>query len=64
MAKSISRFNSTRAATYEVIINTLKGLPHTALDAAWGLPGLFALYAIRIVGTKLQQRFPRRSKQK
>ncbi|KIJ17343.1 hypothetical protein PAXINDRAFT_131065 [Paxillus involutus ATCC 200175] len=57
----ITGFN-TRAATYEVIINTLKGLPHTALDAAWGLPGLFALYAIRIVGTKLQQRFPRRSR--
>ncbi|KAG6813355.1 hypothetical protein H0H92_011903 [Tricholoma furcatifolium] len=38
----ITGFN-TRAATYEVIINTLKGLPRTTLDAAWGLTGLFAL---------------------
>ncbi|KIJ14879.1 hypothetical protein PAXINDRAFT_176667 [Paxillus involutus ATCC 200175] len=57
----ITGFN-TRAATYHVIINTLKGLPHTTLDAAWGLSGLVALYAIRMVCTKLQQRFPRRSK--
>jgi sodium-independent sulfate anion transporter 11 len=57
----ISGFN-TRAATYEVIINTLKGLPRTALDAAWGLTGLFALYAIRIACTQLQRRFPRRSR--
>ncbi|KAF9228010.1 sulfate permease [Gyrodon lividus] len=57
----ITGFN-TRAATYEVIINTLKGLPRTTLDAAWGLPGLVALYAIRIACTKLQRRFPRRSR--
>ncbi|KAF8841350.1 sulfate permease [Paxillus ammoniavirescens] len=57
----ITGFN-TRAATYHVIINTLKGLPHTALDAAWGLSGLVALYAIRMGCAKLQQRFPRRSR--
>ncbi|KAG8217441.1 sulfate permease [Butyriboletus roseoflavus] len=54
----ITGFN-TRAPTYEVIINTLKGLPRTARDAAWGLSGLVALYAIRITSTKLQRRFPR-----
>ncbi|KAG1871719.1 sulfate transporter family-domain-containing protein [Suillus subluteus] len=48
----ISGFN-TRAATYEVIINTLKGLPRTALDAAWGLTGLFSLYAISIISRLL-----------
>ena len=51
---------STRAATYKVIINSLKGLPRTQLDAAWGLTGLFGLYVIRyfcIWGTK---KYPRR----
>ncbi|KAH7889777.1 sulfate transporter family-domain-containing protein [Phlebopus sp. FC_14] len=57
----ITGFN-TRAATYEVIINTLKGLPRTTLDAAWGLPGLAALYIIRIACTKLSKRFPQRSR--
>ncbi|ODV97924.1 hypothetical protein PACTADRAFT_36664 [Pachysolen tannophilus NRRL Y-2460] len=36
---------NTRAATYEVIINTLKNLPNTKLDAAFGLVSLFILYA-------------------
>ncbi|KAF8061495.1 sulfate permease [Lyophyllum atratum] len=52
----------TRAATYEVIINTLKGLPRTSLDAAWGLPGLVALYGIRILCDYLGRRFPRRAR--
>ena len=53
---------STRAATFEVIINTLKGLPGTTLDAAWGLVGLFALYAIRMTCNYLGKKYPRRSK--
>ncbi|KAG7446123.1 sulfate permease [Guyanagaster necrorhizus] len=57
----ITGFN-TRAATYEVIINTLKGLPNTKLDAAWGLTGLVALYAIRIICDQLTKRFPRRGR--
>lgn len=57
----ITGFN-TRAATYKVIINTLKGLPITTLDAAWGLTGLFALYAIRIVCDQLSKRYPRRAR--
>ncbi|KAJ7470535.1 sulfate transporter family-domain-containing protein [Mycena latifolia] len=57
----ITGFN-TRAATYLVIIDTLKGLPRTTLDAAWGLPSLVALYAIRIICDRLGKRFPRRSR--
>jgi sodium-independent sulfate anion transporter 11 len=38
---------STRAATYKVIINTLRLLPSTKLDAAFGLTGLFFLYFVR-----------------
>ncbi|PFH52364.1 hypothetical protein AMATHDRAFT_140261 [Amanita thiersii Skay4041] len=53
---------STRAATYQVIINTLRGLPKTKLDAAWGLPGLVALYAIRLICTRLTKRYPRRAR--
>lgn len=51
---------STRAATYKVIINTLKGLPLTTLDAAFGLVGLFFLYAIRYACEYLSKRYPRR----
>ncbi|KAF7304701.1 Sulfate permease [Mycena kentingensis (nom. inval.)] len=57
----ITGFN-TRAATYEVIINTLKGLPHTKLDAAWGLPALVALYAIRYGCEYLGKKYPRRAR--
>jgi sodium-independent sulfate anion transporter 11 len=53
-------FLSTRAAVYEVIINSLKRLPQTKLDAAWGLPGLFALYAIKQFGVWATKRWPRR----
>lgn len=52
----------TRAATYKVIINTLKGLPRTKLDAAFGLTGLFFLYAIRYTCLALERRFPRRAR--
>ncbi|KAF5345275.1 hypothetical protein D9758_008431 [Tetrapyrgos nigripes] len=52
----------TRAATYKVIINTLKGLPRTTLDASFGLTGLFCLYAIRIGCDKLTKRYPKRAR--
>ncbi|KAF5386742.1 hypothetical protein D9615_001825 [Tricholomella constricta] len=52
----------TRAATYKVIINTLKGLPRTKLDAAWGLSGLVALYGVRILCDYLGKRYPRRTR--
>ncbi|KZP24720.1 sulfate permease [Athelia psychrophila] len=57
----ITGFN-TRAATYKVIINTLKGLPGTTRDAAFGLFGLTFLYAVRIACDKLAKRYPRRAR--
>ncbi|KAF7295120.1 Sulfate permease [Mycena indigotica] len=57
----ITGFN-TRGATYLVIINTLKGLPRTKLDAAWGLPALVALYLIRFACDRLSKRLPRRAR--
>ncbi|KAG7092248.1 hypothetical protein E1B28_008613 [Marasmius oreades] len=52
----------TRAATYLVIINTLKRLPKTTLDAAWGLPALVGLYGIRMVCDYLSKRYPQRAR--
>ncbi|KAF9256122.1 sulfate permease [Marasmius fiardii PR-910] len=52
----------TRAATFHVIINTLKGLPRTTLDAAWGLPALTGLYGIRMTCDYLTRRYPRRAR--
>ncbi|TDL27440.1 sulfate permease [Rickenella mellea] len=57
----ISGFD-TRAVTYKVIINTLKGLPRTAKDAAFGLPALVALYSIRIFFDFLSRRYPHRAR--
>jgi len=57
----ITGFN-TRAATFHVIINTLKGLGRTQKDAAFGLVGLFVLYAIRMTCDYLARRHPRRAK--
>ncbi|KAF7983985.1 hypothetical protein HWV62_17452 [Athelia sp. TMB] len=57
----ITGFN-TRAATYEVIINTLKGLPGTTKDAAFGLFGLVFLYAVRFACDRLGKRYPRRAR--
>ncbi|KAH9171499.1 sulfate permease [Lactarius sanguifluus] len=52
----------TRAATFHVIINTLKGLGRTKKDAAFGLVALFFLYAIRMTCDYLSRRYPRRAK--
>ncbi|EPQ58453.1 sulfate permease [Gloeophyllum trabeum ATCC 11539] len=52
----------TRAATYKVIIDTLKGLPRTKLDAAFGLTALVSLYIIRFVLERLSHRYPRRAR--
>ncbi|EPQ58456.1 sulfate permease [Gloeophyllum trabeum ATCC 11539] len=57
----ISGFN-TRGATYQVIINTLKGLPRTKMDAAFGLTGLTCLYLVRGVCDYLGKRFPHRAR--
>ncbi|KEP54943.1 sulfate permease [Rhizoctonia solani 123E] len=52
----------TRAATYKVIINTLKNLKYSTKDAAFGVTGLFALYAIKYVFIYLTKRFPHRER--
>jgi solute carrier family 26 (sodium-independent sulfate anion transporter), member 11 len=55
-------FSSTREETYKVIINTLKHLPDATKDAAFGVMGLFALYAIRWTFSYLSKRYPRRAR--
>lgn len=57
----ITGFN-TREATYKVIINTLKGLPRTNLNAAIGLTALFLLYLIRFVCGFAAKKYPQRQK--
>ncbi|GFP52774.1 sulfate permease 2 [Trichoderma asperellum] len=49
---------SSRDAAYRVIINTLKHLPETKLDAAIGLTALFLLYLIRYTLTRAAERWP------
>ena len=56
-----SRLN-TRAETYRVIINTLKNLKYARLDAAFGVIGLFSLYAIRWSCEWASRRYPRRAR--
>jgi solute carrier family 26 (sodium-independent sulfate anion transporter), member 11 len=50
---------STRDATYKVIINTLKNLGHTKLDAAMGLTALTMLYLIRATCSYSAKRYPK-----
>ncbi|KAG7664443.1 SUL2 [[Candida] subhashii] len=50
---------NTRVATYTVVINTLKNLKHTTVDAAFGLVCLFILYLWKY-GTEFgQKRYPK-----
>ncbi|KAK2596644.1 hypothetical protein QQS21_006265 [Conoideocrella luteorostrata] len=53
---------NTRDAPYLVIINTLKRLPDTKLDAALGLTALFMLYLIRGVCSYMSRKQPHRAK--
>ena len=53
---------STRASTYRVVINTLKHLGRTKLDAALGLTALTMLYGIRFIFNQLAKRQPQRRK--
>ena len=53
---------NTRDSTYLVIINTLKHLPETSLDAALGLTCLFMLYMIRSCFNYLARKQPHRRK--
>lgn len=52
----------TRASTYKVVINILKHLGRTKLDAAMGLTALFSLYLIRYLCGFFARRMPHRSK--
>ncbi|KAK8864251.1 hypothetical protein IAR55_001497 [Kwoniella newhampshirensis] len=54
-----SKLFNTRAATYKVIINTLKHLPQSNLDAAFGVSALALLYFIKWGFGKLQTKYPR-----
>lgn len=53
---------NTRDAPYMVIINTLKNLPSTKLDAALGLTALLMLYLVRGVCSYLSKKHPHRAK--
>ncbi|KAK1243473.1 hypothetical protein MKX07_004101 [Trichoderma sp. CBMAI-0711] len=53
---------NTRDAPYKVIINTLKGLPTTSIDAALGLTSLLLLYLVRGVCTHMAKKQPHRAK--
>ncbi|KAJ6440612.1 sulfate permease II [Purpureocillium lavendulum] len=53
---------NTRDAPYMVIINTLKGLPRTKLDAALGLTALAMLYLVRGTCSYMAKRQPHRAK--
>jgi sodium-independent sulfate anion transporter 11 len=57
----ITGFN-TRAPTYEVVIDTLKHLGRTKLDAAMGLTALFLLYVIRSACKFVAKKYPRHQK--
>jgi sodium-independent sulfate anion transporter 11 len=57
----ITGFN-TRDSTYKVIINTLKHLGKTNLNAAMGLTALTLLYLIRYICTTMAKKQPRRQK--
>ncbi|KAL1603932.1 hypothetical protein SLS60_005524 [Paraconiothyrium brasiliense] len=53
---------STREATYKVVINILKHLGRSNLNAAIGLTALTMLYLIRFVCGQLAKRYPSRAK--
>jgi sodium-independent sulfate anion transporter 11 len=53
---------SNRDATYRVVINTLKHLGRTKLDAAMGLTALLMLYLIRGACSYSAKRYPQKSK--
>ncbi|KAH7319889.1 sulfate transporter family-domain-containing protein [Stachybotrys elegans] len=53
---------NSREPPYKVIINTLKGLPNTQLDAAIGLSCIALLFAIQITCNKMEVRQPLKKK--
>lgn len=53
---------NNRDPTYRVIINTLKSLGHTKLDAALGLSALVLLYLYRFICNQLAKKYPNKAK--
>ncbi|KAF4120642.1 solute carrier family 26 (sodium-independent sulfate anion transporter), member 11 [Geosmithia morbida] len=53
---------SSRDAAYRIIINTLKGLPDSQLDAALGLTALLMLYLIRGLCSYMAKKHPNKAK--
>lgn len=53
---------NTRNPPYRIIIDTLKGLPRTQIDAALGLTALFMLYAYRSACNYAAKKYPQRAK--
>ena len=62
MGITFSKPYTTRDPTYRVIINTLRWLPRTSIDAALGLTALTMLYGIRFIFNTLAKRQPHRRK--
>lgn len=54
----ISGISTNGSPTYRIIIDTLKGLPRTKLDAAFGLCTLFFLYFVRWLMNFIPRRKP------
>lgn len=50
---------NTRQATYQVVIDTLKHLPDSTIDAAFGVVGLFLLYVWKFSTEYGQKRWPK-----
>ncbi|KDN38099.1 putative sulfate permease [Tilletiaria anomala UBC 951] len=55
----ITSVQTNSSPAYKIFLDTLKALPQTTLDAAFGLPALFFLYAVRSFFTWLPGRHPR-----
>lgn len=55
----ISGINTNGNPTYKVIIDTLKGLPRTKVDAAFGLGTLVFLYTLRYICNRIPRSYPR-----
>ncbi|UZJ52848.1 hypothetical protein CBS101457_002168 [Exobasidium rhododendri] len=55
----ISGVTTNGPASYKVVIDTLKGLPRTQLDAAFGLCTLVFLYGIRYLCNRIPRSYPK-----
>ncbi len=55
----LNAVNTNGNPAYRIIIDTLKGLPKTNINAAFGLPALFFLYFIKWFCGWLPSRYPR-----